>query len=230
MNICVIPARGNSKRIPKKNIKNFLGKPIIAYSIKIALDCKIFDKVIVSTDSKEISKIANYYGAETPFIRPKKLSNDYIGTHEVIGHAIKWMESKGQKIKYCCCIYPTAPLIEKKDILNGYKLIKNQKWDAIIAATNFSYPVYRSFKKLPNGGLKMLFPKFYNSRSQDLPETYHDAGLFYWSNSDNWKKKPKTFNDKISIVKIPNYRVQDIDIIDDWKKAELLYKILKKNT
>lgn len=227
MNICIIPARGGSKRIPKKNIKNFLGKPIISYSIKLALASNLFDKVIVSTDSKEISKVAIKYGAQVPFMRPKKFANDYIGTHEVIGHAVNWLESKSEKIDYACCIYPTAPLIKKKDLMKGLDLIKKKGCDSVIAATCFSYPIFRSFKKLSNGGLQMIFPKHFNSRSQDLPKIYHDAGLFYWAKPNIWKKKPCRFGKKNHIVEIPNYRVQDIDTYDDWKKAEVIYKVLK---
>jgi pseudaminic acid cytidylyltransferase len=229
MNIAIIPARGGSKRIPKKNIKEFLGKPIIAYSIETAISTNLFDKVIVSTDNNEIAKVAIKYGAETPFVRPKEFADDFIGTHEVIRHAVNWLEDNGEKIDYTCCIYPTAPLIEKNDLLKGFDLIKTGKWDSVMAATNFSYPIFRSFKKLSNGGLKMIFPEHYNSRSQDLPNVYHDAGLFYWAKSDIWKKKPKGYDEKNSIVEIPNYRVQDIDTFEDWKKAEIIYEILKKN-
>jgi hypothetical protein len=129
---------------------------------------------------------------------------------------------------YVCCIYPTAPLIEKDDLIKGYEIIKTGKWNSVIAATNFSYPIFRSFENLPDGGLKMIFPEYYNSRSQDLPEVYHDAGLFYWAKPEIWKKKPKGYNKKNSIVKIPNYRIQDIDTLDDWKKAEIIYKIINR--
>ena len=229
MKVAIIPARGGSKRIPKKNIKNFLGKPIISYSIETAINTNLFDKVIVSTDSDEIAKVAIKYGAETPFVRPKKFADDFTGTHEVIRHAVNWLENKGEKIDYICCIYPTAPLIEKNDILRGFDLIKSGKWDSIMAATNFSYPIFRSFKKLTNGGLKMIFPEHYKSRSQDLPNVYHDAGLFYWAKPEIWKKKSQGYNEKNSIVEIPNHRVQDIDTFEDWEKAELIYKILRKN-
>ena len=228
-NIAIIPARGGSKRIPKKNIKNFLGKPVIAYSIEAAIKTNLFERVIVSTDNDAIAKISIKYGAEAPFVRPEELSDDFTGTPEVIGHAVKWLENSGEKINYVCCIYPAAPLIEKNDILKGFDLIKNRKWEFIMAATNFSYPIFRSFKKSPNGGLEIIFPKHYNSRSQDLPKVYHDAGLFYWAKPDTWKKNFKGYNEKNSIVEIPNYRVQDIDTFDDWKKAEIIYKILKKN-
>jgi len=229
-NIAIIPARGGSKRIPKKNIKDFLGKPIIAYSIEMAISCKLFNKVIVSTDDEEIKDVAIKYGAKVPFIRPKQISDDFTGTHEVIGHAVKWLEDNDKKMDYVCCIYSTAPLIEKDDLKKGFELIKTGKWDSIIAATNFSYPIFRSFENLPEGGLKMIFPEHYNSRSQDLPEIYHDAGLFYWAKPEIWKNKPERYSEKNSIVKIPNYRIQDIDTLDDWKRAEIIYKIKNKET
>ena len=224
-NIAIIPARGGSKRIPKKNIKDFLGKPIIAYSIELALNIKLFSKVIVSTDDQEIKDVAIKYGAEVPFIRPKEIADDFTGTHEVIGHAVKCLKDNGEKMDYVCCVYATAPLIEKDDLKKGFELIKTGKWDSVMAATNFSYPIFRSFENLPDGGLKMIFPEHYNSRSQDLPEIYHDAGLFYWAKPETWKEPSNGYSEKNSIIKIPNYRVQDIDTLDDWKKAEIIYKI-----
>ena len=227
-NIAIIPARSGSKRIPKKNIKNFLGKPIIAYAINAAIKSKLFEKVIVSTDDKQIAKIAIQYGAQVPFFRPKEIADDYTGTHEVIGHAVKFLEKNNEKFDYACCIYPTAALIKKTDLIQGYKKIKNRKWEIVFGATNFSYSIFRSFKKLSNGGLKMIFPDKYNSRSQDFPKVYHDAGLFYWAKPKIWKKKPRKFNKKNSIVEIPFYRVQDIDTFEDWKKAEVLYRLFIK--
>jgi len=228
-NIVIIPARGGSKRIPKKNIKDFLGKPVIAYSIEIAISCKLFSRVIVSTDDDEIKDVALKYGAEVPFIRPKNIADDFTGTHEVIGHAVEYLEDTGETMDYVCCIYPTAPLIQKDDLIKGFKLIQTNKWNSVMAATNFSYPIFRSFENLPNGGLKMIFPKHYNSRSQDLSDVYHDAGLFYWAKPRIWKKKPQGYNEKNSIVKIPNYRIQDIDTLDDWKRAEIIYQIINSN-
>jgi pseudaminic acid cytidylyltransferase len=227
-NIAIIPARGGSKRIPKKNIKDFLGKPIIAYSIQLAVSSKLFDKVIVSTDDEEIKEVAIKYSAEVPFIRPKEISDDFTGTHEVIGHAVKWLEDNNEKLDYVCCIYPTAPLIQKDDLIKAYKIIKTGKWNSVMAATNFSYPIFRSFENLPNGGLKMFFPEHYSSRSQDLPEAYHDAGQFYWAKPEIWKEKPKGYDDKTSLIKIPNFRVKDVDTFDDWDSLEIIYKLLDK--
>ena len=227
MIVAVIPARGGSKRIPKKNIKKFFGKPIISYSIKAAIDSKLFDKVIVSTDCENIAQVAINYGAEVPFMRPKELSGDFLGTHEVVGHTLKWLEDFGDVVDYACCIYATAPMIEGSDLIKGYDLIKTEKWKAVIAATKYSYPVFRSFKKLPNGGLEMVFPEHYNSRSQDLPEVYHDAGQFYWAKAQEWKNKPGGFSENNTIIELSNYLVQDIDTIEDWNRAEKIYENYK---
>ena len=224
MNVAIIPARGGSKRIHKKNIKDFLGKPIIAYSIENAIDSNLFDKVVVSTDDDEIAKAAIKYGAEVPFVRPKDLSDDFSGTHEVVGHAVGWLESRGNKIDYACCLYATAPLIQIKDLVKGFNLIKTGKWESVIAATNFSYPIFRSFEKLPNGGLKMLFPEHYESRSQDLAEAYHDAGQFYWASAQVWMGKPNGFSKNSTIIELPSHLVQDIDTMEDWSKAEKIYE------
>jgi pseudaminic acid cytidylyltransferase len=227
MNVAIIPARGGSKRIPKKNIKFFLGKPIIAYSIKNAIDSNLFDRVIVSTDDDEIAQVAIKYGAEVPFIRPKNLSGDFTGTHEVIGQAVGWLEDNGNTIDYVCCLYATAPLIQIKDLVKGFDLIRTGKWESVIAATNFSYPIFRSFEKLANGGLKMFFPEHYDSRSQDLPEAFHDAGQFYWASAGVWKDSPNGFSENSTIVKLPNHLVQDIDTMEDWAKAENIYENYK---
>ena len=227
MIVAVIPARGGSKRIPKKNIKEFFGKPIISYPIRAAINSQLFDKVIVSTDCKNIAQVAINYGAEVPFMRPKELSGDFLGTHEVVGHALKWLEDFGDTVEYACCLYATAPMIQGSDLIKGYDLIKTEKWKAVIAATKYSYPVFRSFKKLPNGGLEMVFPEHYNSRSQDLPEVYHDAGQFYWAKAQEWKNKPGGFSENNTIIELSNYLVQDIDTIEDWNRAEKIYENYK---
>ena len=228
MIVAIIPARGGSKRIPKKNIKKFFGKPIIFYSIKAAIDSNLFDKVIVSTDCEEIAQISIEYGADVPFIRPKELSGDFLGTHEVVGHAIRWLEDSGEVVEYACCIYATAPMIQVSDLIKGFDLLKTGKWKSVIAATKYSYPIFRSFKKLPSGGLKMIFPEHYKSRSQDLPEVYHDAGQFYWAKSQEWKNKPSSsFSENNTIIELPHFLVQDIDTLDDWNRAEKIYESYK---
>lgn len=226
MNVAIIPARGGSKRIIKKNVKLFFGKPIIAYSIENAIKSLLFDKVIVSTDDNEIARIAIEYGAEVPFMRPSELSDDFSGTHDVIGHAVKSLENNGEEIRYVCCLYATAPLLKMNYLIKGYDLIKSGKWESVIAATKFSYPIFRSFEKLENGSLKMFFPEHYSSRSQDLSEAFHDAGQFYWANAKVWKDKPNRFSENSTIVELPNYLVQDIDTMEDWIRAENLFKLL----
>lgn len=228
MNIAIIPARGGSKRIPKKNIKNFLGKPIISYSVELAIKSNLFDKVIVSTDCDEIAEIAKSYGAEVPFKRPQEISDDFSTLNDVLKHAIDFIENDGFLYEYVCCIYATAPFIEIDDVRRGFELINTKKWESVIAATNFSYPIFRSFEKDKKGGLKMVFPDHYSSRSQDLPEIFHDAGQFFWAKSEFLKKSPSGFNQNNTIIEIPNYRAQDIDTDEDWQRAELIYKYLNE--
>lgn len=228
LNTAIIPARGGSKRIPRKNIRLFAGKPMIAHSIETAKKSELFDKIIVSTDDQTIADISNQYGAETPFIRPGELSDDFTGTHAVVGHAVKWLIHSGHHLDAVCCIYATAPFIEQQDLLNGYELFRQGKWDSVLAATTFSYPIFRSFKTNKDGGLEMFFPKHYHSRSQDLPEALHDAGQFYWAAPENWMASPKGFNEKSTVVLIPNWRVQDIDTLEDWERAEIIFSLLKQ--
>ena len=181
MKLCVIPARGGSKRIKNKNIKFFVQKEIIYYSIKAALNSKLFDKIIVSTDSKAIAKVAEKYGAEVPFVRPANISDDQTATIPVIKHAIKFYESQNILIDDVCCIYATAPFIQSTDIRETFRMLKSQKWDYVFVATEYNHPIYRSFKKDKNAGTRiMLYANQFNSRSQDLEDIYHDAGQFYW--------------------------------------------------
>ena len=226
MNVAVIPARGGSKRIPRKNIRKFSGKPIIAYSIEKALLSDLFGKVIVSTDDDEINSIAKQFGAECPFKRPAQLSNDYAGTTEVIAHAIKWMENQGWTLNGVCCIYPTAPLLDVELLKISYDIFIKGKWDYVFSATEYVYPVERSFKVLDKRGLKLLIPENYNRRSQDLTPTFHDAGQFYWGSPEAWVEDRPIFSGRSTIIKLPAYGATDIDTDDDWKRAELMYKIL----
>lgn len=228
MKVAIIPARGGSKRIPKKNIKSFLGKPIIAYSIETAIESKLFDKVIVSTDDAEIAKVAENYGAEVPFLRPAKLSDDFSGTHEVVGHAVKFLLDEGIDVEVACCLYATAPLIQQEDLKEAFKLFKQDGWDSVFAAAEFSYPIFRSFQCTKSGGLKMFFPEHYQTRSQDLPTAIHDAGQFYWASAKTWVEPPKGFSESSTVIKIPSWRVQDIDTLEDWKRAEMIFKLTQE--
>jgi len=230
MNLCVIPARGGSKRIPKKNIKIFHGKPIIAWSIELAIKSNCFDKVLVSTDDNEIADLAKDYGAEVPFVRPKKLADDYTATVPVVSHAIKWQIENYQKPHNICCIYPTAPLIFLNDLKRGLKILKDSSCDYAFSATNYVHPIQRAFKVKKNGKLEMFFPKNNISRSQDLDETFHDAGQFYWGFVDAWLENKPIISVNSKPILIPRHRVIDIDTLEDWQLAETMFKAINKKT
>jgi pseudaminic acid cytidylyltransferase len=227
MKIAVIPARGGSKRIPRKNIKTFYGKPMIAWSIEAALGSKLFDKVIVSTDDVEIAEVAKKYGAEVPFVRPSDLSNDFAGTIEVIAHATKWAIDQGWELEAVCCIYATAPFVQIDDINAGWKLLNSGPWAYAFTATDYAFPIFRSIKIMENGGVQMFFPEHFKTRSQDLPEAFHDAGQFYWGRPTAWLEGKIFFSDHSIPVKIPRWRVQDIDTANDWERAEVLAESLR---
>ena len=228
MKVAIIPARGGTKRIPKKNIKNFCGRPIIGWTIDIVKKSKIFNKVIVSTDDKKISSIAKKYNAEVPFIRPARLANGKVGTSDVVVHAISWLKKEGYNPSEVCCIYPTSPLLQIKDLKNSLKDLKTGKWQYIFSATTFGPSIYRSFIKDKKKKLKSIFSNKINKRSQDLEQAYHDAGQFYWATASTWLSKKEIFGKKSKITLLPRWRVQDIDVIDDWKKAEIIFRLLKK--
>jgi N-acylneuraminate cytidylyltransferase len=221
MKIAIIPARGGSKRIPQKNIKAFFGKPIIAWSIEAALRSNLFDSVIVSTDSEEIAGVARSYGAYVPFIRPSELSGDYIGLIDVIYHATKWINDHKLSVDEVCCILATAPLIDINDINRGYDLLIKEKYSFVMSVTDYAHPIFRSFQ-MQLRGVKMFFPENFHTRSQDLPEAFHDAAQFYWGTSAAWLSKKCEFGDETGTIKIPRWRAQDIDTEDDWAMAEFL--------
>lgn len=224
MNIAVIPARGGSKRIPKKNIREFLGKPIIAYSIDAALQSAIFDLVIVSTDSEEVASIARKYGADVPFMRPKNLSDDITTTVPVIKHCIEWVNDNVGNIKNVCCIYPTAPMIMASDLLESYKILLNGSVSGyIFSATNFPFPVQRTFHINEGGYVEMREPEKYFIRSQDLEPAYQDAAQFYWGSASTFMEEKIFFSTDSKAFLLPKNRVQDIDDLEDWAKAECMY-------
>jgi N-acylneuraminate cytidylyltransferase len=220
MNIAVIPARGGSKRIPRKNIKPFRGKPMIAWSIEAAVSSNIFDKIIVSTDDEEIAEIAKRLGAEVPFIRPEELSDDFAGTREVISHATKWVQENIGNVGAVCCIYATAPFVRSEDIRLSYEKLTTKNCAYCFTATEYAAPVYRSFLRTERGNVKMLYPEHFSTRSQDLPVAYHDAGQFYWAKSSTWIDNEMIFSETSIPFVIPRWRVQDIDTVDDWVRAE----------
>lgn len=226
MNVAVIPARGGSKRIPKKNIKSFAGKPLIAYSILAALESKLFDRVVVSTDSEEIAATSVTWGAEAPFLRPEELSDDMAGTDSVLLHAIEWLELHGGTPDYLCCIYATAAFVQAQYLRQGFELlVQNQATTAFSVAT-YPYPIFRSLKINTAGRLEMFWPRHLKSRSQDLPEAYHDAGQFYWLAVKKYKREGKLFSEDAIPVVLPRWLVQDIDTEEDFVRAELMYRSL----
>lgn len=223
MRLAVIPARGGSKRIPRKNIRPFAGRPMIAYSIGAALQSGIFDRIIVSTDDEEIASVARGCGAEVPFLRPTELSDDQTGTTEVVAHAIEWLSADGKcDLSSVCCIYATAPFIRPADIRRGLEVLESADWQFVFSATNFASPIFRSFRKNASGALEMFFPQFYAMRSQDLPDALHDAAQFYWGKPAAWLGKAKVFDERSTVVLLPRWRVQDIDCEDDWVRAEMV--------
>ena len=225
MKIAIIPARGGSKRIPYKNIKLFKGVPIISRTIKELKKSNIFDLIIVSTDSLKIAKIAKKNGVEVPFLRPKKISDDYTDTQTVIKHAIKWLNDKNIYTKFICCVYPTSVFLNKKDLLNGYKKIKASKWDFVFTAAKSEKSAYQAFEKKKSGSIKMLFSKFSQKRTQCISETYQDAGHFYWARPEVWLSNKKIISKKSYPIVISRFRNFDIDTLEDWKIAEKFWNL-----
>ena len=226
MNICVIPARGGSKRIPRKNIKQFNGKPVIAYSIEAAKQSGCFDKIIVSTDDRKIAEVANQYGAETPFVRPAELSNDFVGIMPVTKHAINWVKENNSLPKFVCCLYATVPFISAKLIIEAYNKLLNTDSDFVFAATRFSAPIEKAIRINSNEKVEVVNSSHYNTRSQDFEEFYHDAGQLCWGKMTSWQQKETVFAPYSTAIILPSYLVQDIDSIEDWKKAEIMYKVM----
>jgi pseudaminic acid cytidylyltransferase len=226
MKIAIIPARGGSKRIPRKNIKDFCGKPMIAWSIAAAKTSGVFDRIIVSTDDAEIAEVARQWGAEVPFMRPEELSHDHAGTTPVIAHATQWALVQGFDVAAVCCIYATAPFVQTDDLKRGWEALNSGDWDYAFTVTDFAAPIFRSFKQTTEGGIEMFFPEHFSTRSQDLPTALHDAGQFYWGRPAAWLEGKRIFDRYSKPVVIPRWRVQDIDTPDDWERAEILAPII----
>ena len=227
MKVAVIPARGGSKRIPRKNIKEFCGKPMIAYSIEAALQSGCFDKIIVSTDDSEIAQVAKSYGAEVPFIRPKELSNDYTGTIPVIRHAIEWLVEQGVDTNLVCCLYATAPFVTAEYLQQGLQQLEDNNAAYAFTVTSYAFPIQRAIKLNPELGVEMFDTNNFNTRSQDLEEAWHDAGQFYWGRVGAWLSEKTVFGAYSTPVILPRHRVQDIDTPEDWERAEWLFKALQ---
>lgn len=227
MNIAIIPARGDSKRIPRKNIKLFQGKPMIAYSIEAALESGCFDNVIVSTDDNDIAEIAKKYGAQVPFIRPAEIADDYATTLDVIAHALKWCVENGMEVTNACCIYATAPFISSSSLQEGMEALSTGDVDYAFSATSYAFPIQRAIKIDSECRVNMFQPEHLNTRSQDLEEAYHDAGQFYWGKAQAFLEKRAIFGLNSKAVLLPRKRVQDIDTQEDWELAEALYRAIE---
>lgn len=227
MRIAVIPARGGSKRIPRKNIREFCGKPMIAWSIETAIKSGCFDEVTVSTDDAEIAQIGRDLGAVTPFVRPKELSGDFVGTTEVIRHAAGWYVSQGFSLDQICCIYATAPFVTVEDLIQGQLALSKGDVDYVFSASSFGFPFQRAIRIGLNGFAEMFFPEHVMSRSQDLEEAFHDAGQFYWGTVSAWLQSKPIFGPRSLPLVLPRYRVQDIDTTEDWQRAEWMFRAMQ---
>jgi len=227
LKVAIIPARGGSKRIPRKNIRCFAGKPVMAYSIEAAARCKLFDRIVVSTDDEKIAAVAREHGAETPFVRPSALADDYTDTMAVVAHAVGWLERhQGCNADAICCLYATAPFVRSEDIVAGWRLLETGQWRFVFSAAAFAAPVARAFSLEAGGGVRMLFPQNFAARSQDIPEALHDAAQFYWGTRQAWLGDEPIFGADSTVVRLPAQRVQDIDTEEDWIRAEAMYAML----
>lgn len=227
MRLAIIPARGGSKRIPRKNIKSFCGKPMIAWSIEAALESACVDQVIVSTDDPEIADVARQCGAAVPFMRPADLSDDLTGTIPVIRHAIEWFNARNRKVELACCLYATAPFVRAEDIRRGLEVLEGNDCDYAFAVTSYAFPIQRAIRLTSQGRVEMFYPEHFNTRSQDLEEAFHDAGQFYWGRANAWLQGRMIFSPNSMPVILPRYRVQDIDTPEDWLRAEWLFKAMQ---
>jgi pseudaminic acid cytidylyltransferase len=223
MKICVIPARGGSKRIPRKNIRLFAGKPIIAYSIEAARNSVLFDRVMVSTDDEEIAEVARAWGAEIPFLRPAVLADDYTGTNAVVKQAIEWHLALGVPISHVCCLYPTAPFVQVRYLKEGFDRLLYSDKSFVFSITRYPFPIQRAIRLNQHGEVEALYPEYRFTRSQDLAPTYHDAGQFYWGTAQAFLDEVPVFSDASLPVILPPHLVQDIDNEDDWQRAELMF-------
>jgi N-acylneuraminate cytidylyltransferase len=228
--LAVIPARGGSKRIPRKNIRPFCGKPIIAWSIEAARDSGCFDRVLVSTDDAQIAEVARRSGAEVPFVRPAELSDDHTGTIAVVRHAIEWQTANATPPLLVCCIYATAPFVRADDVRRGLDELEGGDADFALSVTKYPFPIQRAIRIDARGRIAMFYPEYFSIRSQDLDEAYHDAGQFYWGWARAWLSAETVFGPNSAAIVLPTHRVQDIDTVEDWTRAEWMFETLQAGT
>ncbi|MCK1511878.1 pseudaminic acid cytidylyltransferase [Bradyrhizobium sp. 190] len=228
MKIAVIPARGGSKRIPRKNIRMFCGKPIIAYSIAAAQQTGLFDQIVVSTDDEEIAAVAREFGATTPFIRPKEIADDFTGTNAVVKHAVAWFNAQSNDVTLACCLYATAPLVQARFITEGYEALARSDAAFAFSVTSYAFPIQRAVRITPDGRVDAIYPEHRMTRSQDLEHAYHDAGQFYWGTARAFLEEMPVFAPHSIGVILPRHLVQDIDTLEDWDRTELMFRALHR--
>ena len=227
MRLAVIPARGGSKRIPRKNIRDFCGKPMIAWSIIAAQESGCFDQIIVSTDDDEIADLAKECGATVPFIRPKELADNHTSTVPVIAHAVQWFIDNGRQPKEVCCLYATAPFVTPNDLIRGLEVLQNSNAAFVLPVTSYAFPIQRAVFLRDDDRVEMFYPEHSQTRSQDLQEAYHDVGQFYWGHASSWLAGLPVIGPDSAPIILPRYRIQDIDTPEDWARAEQLFQILE---
>ncbi len=224
MRLAVIPARGGSKRIPRKNVREFCGRPILAWSVEAALESGCFERVVVSTDDEEVARVAREHGAEVPFLRPAALSDDHTGTGPVVAHAADACGLSDEDL--ACCVYATAPFVTAADLRRGLEVLEASGAEFALSVTSFPFPIQRAVRIVEGGRLEMFQPEHFLTRSQDLEEAWHDAGQFYWGRARAWRAGTPLFSRDAAPVPLPRHRVQDIDTEEDWTRAELLFRAL----
>lgn len=226
MKLGVIPARGGSKRLPRKNVKEFCGKPIIAWVIESSLKSGCFDHVVVSTDDHSVASVAVAHGADVPFMRPAELADDHTGTQPVVRHAIDWFSRRSRPPELVCCMYATAPFMTGGDLRDGLRVLLHNDVDFAVSVTSYAYPVQRALRVTGENRLQLLYPENYNVRSQDLEPAFHDAAQFYWGRTAAWCADNTIFGPRTIPVVLPRHRVQDIDNEEDWVRAEHMFRAL----
>lgn len=230
MNVAIIPARGSSKRIPRKNIRDFCGRPMIAWTIDALQASGSIERIVVSTDDDEVAKIAASLGADLPFRRPRELADDHTATLPVIAHAVRTLRERGWALERVCCTYATAPLLDANDVRLAARVLDESGAHYVFSCATFPFPIQRALRRDSSGGVVPMFPESIGLRSQDLPEAFHDAGQFYWGTPEAFEHEAPIFAPHSRPFLIPHYRVQDIDSEEDWTRAELLFRTFRKGT
>lgn len=228
MKIAVIPARGGSKRIPRKNIRPFCGRPIISYSIDAARQSGLFDEIIVSTDDEEIAAVSRQLGAATPFVRPREIADDFTGTNAVVKHAVTWFSERGNQISHACCIYATAPLLQPHYLREGHDALTHSDAAFAFSVTSYAFPIQRAVRITTSGRVDAFYPEHRLTRSQDLEPAYHDAGQFYWGTGDAFRDDVPLFSERAIGIVLPRKFVQDIDTLEDWEQAEYMFRAISR--